>query len=377
MAVRKVLILGGYGNFGKRISESLSAIKGITIVIAGRSIKKADVLCEALSEKGALAELSAIAIDIHSSSFLYQLKTLAPDLVIHTGGPFQGQDYCVAKACIDIRSHYIDLADDRRFVCDITNLNDQAKDKDVLIVSGASSVPGLSSTVIDQLIKQFSSLEEIDFAIAPGNQAERGEATVRGILSYTGHPFNVLNDGQWIKRYGWMSARRLNFGKVIGRRWLANIDIPDLELLPKRYKGVKTVSFQAGLELPLLHLGMVFMALLAKIGLIKDWSIFTRLIFNASEIFKRLGTDTGGMQINLKGFDENNKPKAVKWILVAEKGIGPYIPTLSAIILAKKLIAGSIDARGASPCLGMYTLQEFDEEALPLGIYHYTEVEHG
>ena len=377
MAVRKVLILGGYGNFGKRIAESLSAIKGITIVIAGRSIKKAEALCEALSEKGALAELSAIAIDIHSTQFLYQLKTLAPDLVIHTGGPFQGQDYCVAKACIDIRSHYIDLADDRRFVCDITNLNDQAKDKDVLIVSGASSVPGLSSTVIDQLIKQFSSLEEIDFAIAPGNQAERGEATVRGILSYTGHPFNVLNDGQWIKRYGWMSARRLNFGKVIGRRWLANIDIPDLELLPKRYKGVKTVSFQAGLELPLLHLGMVFMALLAKIGLIKDWSIFTRLIFNASEIFKRLGTDTGGMQINLKGFDENNKPKAVKWILVAEKGIGPYIPTLSAIILAKKLIAGSIDARGASPCLGMYTLQEFDEEALPLGIYHYTEVEHG
>jgi saccharopine dehydrogenase-like NADP-dependent oxidoreductase len=377
MAVRKVLILGGYGNFGKRISESLSAIKGITIVIAGRSIKKADALCEALSEKGALAELSAIEIDIHSTQFLYQLKTLAPDLVIHTGGPFQGQDYCVAKACIDIRSHYIDLADDRRFVCDITNLNDQAKDKDVLIVSGASSVPGLSSTVIDQLIKQFSSLEKIDFSIAPGNQAERGEATVRGILSYTGHPFNVLNDGQWIKRYGWMSARRLNFGKVIGRRWLANIDIPDLELLPKRYKGVKTVSFQAGLELPLLHLGMVFMALLAKIGLIKDWSIFTRLIFNASEIFKRLGTDTGGMQINLKGFDENNKPKAVKWILVAEKGIGPYIPTLSAIILAKKLIAGSIDARGASPCLGMYTLQEFDEEALPLGIYHYIEVEHG
>ncbi|CCK77505.1 Saccharopine dehydrogenase [Oleispira antarctica RB-8] len=377
MAVRKVLILGGYGNFGKRIAESLSAIKGITIVIAGRSIKKAEALCEALSEKGALAELSAIAIDIHSTQFLYQLKTLAPDLVIHTGGPFQGQDYCVAKACIDIRSHYIDLADDRRFVCDITNLNDQAKDKNVLIVSGASSVPGLSSTVIDQFVNQFSSLEEIDFAIAPGNQAERGEATVRGILSYTGHPFKVLNDGQWVNRYGWMSARRLNFGKVIGRRWLANIDIPDLELLPKRYKGVKTVSFQAGLELPLLHLGMVFMALLAKIGLIKDWSIFTRLIFNASEIFKRLGTDTGGMQINLKGFDENNKPKAVKWILVAEKGIGPYIPTLSAIILAKKLIAGSIDARGASPCLGMYTLQEFDEEALPLGIYHYTEVEHG
>ena len=377
MAVRKVLILGGYGNFGKRIVESLSAIKGITVVIAGRNIKKAERLLEELSLIGVSAELKATKIDILSSQCLNDIQTIAPDLVIHTGGPFQGQDYAVAEACISIGCHYIDLADDRRFVCDITTLNDQAKDKDVLIVSGASSVPGLSSTIIDKFMGEYSIIEEIDFAIAPGNKAERGEATVRGILSYTGHPFKVLNDGKWLNRYGWMSARRLNFGKVIGRRWLANIDIPDLELLPKRYKGVKTVNFQAGLELPFLHLGMVFMALLAKIGLVKNWSILTRLIFNSSEIFKKLGTDTGGMQINLKGLDKNNKPKSVKWILVAENGVGPYIPTLSAIIIAKKLIKGEIDLRGASPCLGMYTLQEFDDEALPLGIYHHTEVDHG
>lgn len=377
MAVHNVLILGGYGNFGKRIVESLSAIKGITIIIAGRNIKKAEQLRDELFSKGISAELKTTKIDIHSLQFSNQIKILAPDLVIHTGGPFQGQDYSVAEACIAIGCHYIDLADDRRFVCDITTLNDKAIDQDVLIVSGASSVPGLSSTVIDEFMDQYSIIEEIDFAIAPGNKAERGEATVRGILSYTGHPFKVLNGGVWGDRYGWMSARKLDFGQVIGKRWLANIDIPDLELLPERYHGVKTVNFQAGLELPVLHLGMVFMALLAKIGLVKDWSVLTRLIFNSSEIFKRLGTDTGGMQINLKGLDENKKTKSIKWVLVAENGIGPYIPTLSAIIIAKKLISGEIDTRGASPCLGMYTLQEFDAEARPLGIYHYTEVSHG
>jgi saccharopine dehydrogenase-like NADP-dependent oxidoreductase len=377
MTVRKILILGGYGNFGKRIVESLSVIKGITIIIAGRNIKSAENLEAALSVKETAAKLQTTKIDINSTQFFNQIKTLAPDLVIHTGGPFQGQGYGVAEACIAIGSHYIDLADDRRFVCDITTLNDQAIKKEVLVVSGASSVPGLSSTVIDEFMEQYSVIEEIDFAIAPGNKAERGEATVRGILSYTGHPFKVLNAGEWVNRYGWMSARKLNFGHVIGTRWLANIDIPDLELLPERYLGVKTVNFQAGLELPFLHLGMVFMALLAKIGLVKDWSALTRLIFNSSEIFKSLGTDTGGMQINLKGLDKNEKSKSVKWGLVAEKGVGPYIPTLSAIIIAKKLIAGEIDTRGASPCLGMYTLQEFDEEARPLGIYHYTEFDHG
>ena len=175
-------------------------------------------------------------------------------------------------------------------------------------------------------------------------------------------------------RFGWMSARKMDFGKVIGQRWLANIDIPDLELLPKRYPSVKTVTFQAGLELTFLHFGMVFMAWLAKIGLVKDWSVLTKLIFNSSEILKGLGTETGGMQINLKGVDSNQRSKKIQWQLTTENGVGPYIPTISAIILAKKLIAGTLDKRGATACFGLYSLKEVDKEAKPLGVFHHTEV---
>jgi len=373
MAISRILVLGGYGNFGKRIVESLAVMDGVTILIAGRSIKKAEELRHDLSTKNENVQLEAIVVDICSPELLDELKSLSADLVIHTGGPFQGQSYRVPKACIAIGSHYIDLADDRRFVCDIISLDQQARESNVLVVSGASSVPGLSSTVIDSFVDEFSSLDEIDFAIAPGNQAERGEATVRGILSYTGHLFPVFHKNAWVDQYGWMSPRRLCFGDVIGKRWLANIDIPDLELFPKRYKPVNTVNFQAGLELPFLHLGMVLMALLAKVGLVKDWSILTRQICMCSELFGRLGTDVGGMQINLLGLDESLKPKKIKWILVAENGVGPFIPTISAIILAKKLITGCLDSIGATPCLGLYTLEEFDEEASALGIYHQTE----
>lgn len=376
-SVRRVLVLGGYGNFGKRISESLSVMRGIVIIIAGRNIKKAEGLCLELSSKGVNALLEPAVIDIEKSGFIEEITSLSPDLVIHTGGPFQGQSYVVPDACIAIGSHYIDLADDRRFVCDITSLNDQAKANNVLVVSGASSVPGLSSTVIDSFISQFSSLDEIDFAIAPGNRAERGEATIRGILSYTGHPFSVFYKGRWVNRYGWMSPRRLCFGGVVGKRWVANIDIPDLELFPEHYSPVASVKFQAGLELPFLHFGMVLMAFLAKIGLVKDWSEYTGPIFRSSEFFKRLGTDNGGMQINISGLNENKISKRIKWTLYAENGVGPYIPTVSAIILAKKLIAGSIKTRGATSCLGLYTLAEFDQEAVPLGIYHKTEVNIG
>ena len=190
MSCQRILILGGYGNFGKRITETLADTADITLIITGRRNAPAQRL-QAQLQNTARARLETAELDLHAAEFETQLAALKPDLVIHTGGPFQGQDYRVPRACITAGCHYIDLADDRRFVCDISQLDAEARAAGVLLVSGASSVPGLSSCVIAHYADQFSRLDDIDFAIAPGNQAERGEATVRGILSYTGHPIRV------------------------------------------------------------------------------------------------------------------------------------------------------------------------------------------
>ncbi|MDH4560814.1 saccharopine dehydrogenase NADP-binding domain-containing protein [Pseudomonas sp. BN411] len=368
----RVLILGGYGNFGKRIAESLGkAHAGLEIVIAGRSLEQATRLCADLAPGAApQACFEPARLDIDSPGFPSELAALAPNIVIHTSGPFQGQDYRVPRACIQTGAHYIDLADGRRYVCDIRALDDEAKERNVLIVSGASSVPGLSSTVIDHFRGGFSRLDAIDFAIAPGNKAEVGEATLKGILSYTGHPFPALDDGRWRDRHGWMDARRIDFGGSVGRRWLANVDIPDLELFPERYAGVRTVHFQAGLELPLLHHCMVAMAGLAKAGVVADWSPWAAAMLKARQPLMAFGTDIGGMRIELSGLGPDGRSKRLTWTLYAENGIGPYIPTLSAIILTNKLLRGEQAERGAMPCLGLFSLADFDAEAAPLGIYH-------
>lgn len=377
--MRRIVILGGYGNFGKRICETLAAFDSIELMVTGRDFTKAKNLCTQL-QASALASLQPCALNIDAEDFPARLTTLKPFLVIHTCGPFQQQDYRVPLACIAAGSHYIDLADDRRFVCDITSLDAAARAAGVALVSGASSVPGLSSCVIDHFLPYFllqsspqsSTLDEIDFAIAPGNKAERGMATLRAILSYTGHPLRVFKNGQWRTGFGWMSPRQMQFGKVVGERWLANVDVPDLELFPVRYAPVKTVNFQAGLELPVLHWGMVAMAWLAKKRWVTNWAPYTRFIMAASHLFNRFGTDVGGMQIHLRGKDHQQEAQHLVWTLVAENGVGPYIPTLSAIILTQKWLQAETITPGASACLGRYTLTEFDEWARRWGIYHYT-----
>lgn len=133
--MNKVLILGGYGNFGKRISTQL-AKSGFQIIVSGRDPKKATKLASELSAEG-------IAFDVNKD-LAKQLKTLKPKVVINPCGPFQNADYSVAKACIEHGVNYIDLADARDFVVGITELDIAAKKANVLVVSGASSVPGLS-----------------------------------------------------------------------------------------------------------------------------------------------------------------------------------------------------------------------------------------
>jgi len=373
MENKNIIILGGYGNFGKRITENLLYLKSITIFITGRSYEKASELCVLLAQKKPSIQLKPAQLDIQSTTFEQELADLKPFLVIHTGGPFQGQDYTVPKACIKTRSHYIDLADDRRFVCDINKLDSAAKENKVLLVSGASSVPGLSSTVVDHYLPQFEQLKIIDFAISPGNKAERGEATVRAILSYTGHPFKVLRNKQWLNVFGWGESRKKAFGGSLGSRWLANIDIPDLELFPSRYPSAETVHFQAGLEVTSLHHGMSLMSKMVQLKLVKNWAPLTKWIVKGSELLLSFGTNDGGMQMTLKGVGNNGQPLQIDWTLFAENGVGPYIPIISTIILAKKLINQSINKTGAMPCQGMYNLEEFDHYAQQWGIFHTEE----
>ena len=372
-STKKILVLGGYGNFGQLICDYLSKRPDIHLVIAGRNRGKAEKLSRALFIQGAKSTISTLTIDIHTRQLHQSLGRIRPDIVIHTCGPFQGQDYHVPDACIESGCHYIDLADDRHFVCDFNQLNDRSILNNVIAVSGASSVPGLSSVAIDHYADEFAILEEIKFCIAPGSNVDMGEATLKGILSGVGQAFECWEQGGYTQRYGWMDNHHEMLGQTLGTRWLANVDIPDLELFPVRYPGIKTVRFQAGHELGIVHLSITLMAILVKHGMIKHWDRFSSLLYKAGRFIKQLGTDSGGMVIQLTGTDKYERPQKIVWRLIAKSGEGPRIPTISAIILAEKILDGVLTMPGAYPCLGMFTFDEFLTIASAWSIYQEEE----
>jgi len=241
---------------------------------------------------------------------------------------------------------------------------------------GASSVPGLSSTVIDNYIHEFSRLDSIRSGINPGNKTARGLATVQSILSYAGKPVECFENGKWKTLYAWQNLQRKSFepwkgfSLVKGERWMSLCDVPDLELFPERYKnvGIQTVEFQAGLELSFLHLGTWLLSFLPRYGIIDNLKYYARPLKWISEKFIIFGSHAGGMYLEMKGLDLSGKEHQRKWFIVAEHGDGPSIPVVPAAVLTKKLAKGEITVTGAMPCLGFFNMSEFEEMAKGLDI---------
>ena len=140
-----VTVLGGYGIFGGRVAEALARDQICRVRIVGRSANiglnfahrvGAEFYPSMLDDRDALRR----AID---GSFL----------VIHAAGPFQGAVYHVAEQCIKAGAHYLDLADAREFVAGIGLLDDDARRRRLLVASGVSSTPAITSAMIAEPLK--------------------------------------------------------------------------------------------------------------------------------------------------------------------------------------------------------------------------------
>ncbi|MBG9389174.1 saccharopine dehydrogenase family protein [Caenimonas aquaedulcis] len=365
MSGYRVLVLGGYGFFGSRLVERLARQGGLHIFAAGRSGDKARASVEGLACAPATL-VEGIELDAMSGDFASSLAHLQPAAVVHCCGPFQGQDYRVAQACIAQGAHYIDLADARAFVAGISALHAAAEGARVLVTSGASSVPALSSAVVDALTRGMQSVDSIDIGISPGNRTERGLSTVRAILGYCGKRLETPSGNS---AWGWGTSYRHAYGHPVGRRFLSPCDVPDLALLPGRYAGAPSVRFGAGLELPFLHLGMNAMALMARWGIVRDWSAHAALLKRIADGFRHAGSDAGAMHVEVRGRSPEGDRTTRRWELLATHGDGPYVPTLAAAALVRQLATGHPPPIGAMRCMGLLSLDDFVREANGLHIH--------
>lgn len=352
----RVVILGGYGVFGGKLAQLLLR-DGIETVVAGRNEVTAKAFC---AEHGGTPAVLDKDNPSDIAGWLQQGCVL-----VDAVGPFQAySSYALAELAIKHRCHYLDLSDDAGFTAGITALDRAAKQAGVMICSGVSSTPALSSVIVDDLAQGFDEIDVIETTILPGNRAPRGLSVMRAILGQVGRPLRQWRGGAWIATPAWgkTSWHRLSKGP---RRPACAIGAPELELFPKAYHA-KSVLFRAGLELRSLHFGLAALGWLHRLRALPRLDRMTRFLHWVAKRFEPLGTDEGGMIVTVTGKGVGKEREARSWRFHIGAGRGPFVPAIPAKIMIGQLITGEITP-GARPALSAFTRSAVEQELTALG----------
>ncbi|MEJ8560099.1 hypothetical protein QTO30_01795 [Yoonia sp. GPGPB17] len=297
----------------------LLARDGHDVIVVGRNLTAARALA---------GEVGAMPLALDLSGDLGLLWDVLPEVVVDAAGPFHayGDDpYRLARACIAQGVHYLDLADDPRFCMEIAGLNAPARQAGVFALSGASSVPAISSAAVTALSAGADAIDCISSAILPGNRAPRGASVVRSILHQCGQPMSVPVDGQMVRVRSWSDRERCDLGKGLLRDGWA-IAVPDQGLFAQAF-GARTVAFRAGMELGIMNWALAaFSWMRSSWGwAVPDWLV--RLTLWGSRALWPFGTDVGGMSVSVI-LRKDGVWKRKSWRMIVKAGDGPFIPAV-------------------------------------------------
>jgi len=345
----RILIIGGYGVFGGRLTRMLADEEGLTLLVAGRSKAKAEAFCRSVTGRATVLPAS---FD-RDADLAAMIASLYPDIVVDAAGPFQeyGEaQYRVVEASLTAGVDYIDLADATDFVCGIDRFDREARERNRFVISGASTCPALTCAVVRHLATDLAGIVGIEAGIAPSPHARVGLSVISALTSYAGRPLRLLRDGQEVRSVALVDSRRHTIAppgtKPLDARLFSLVDVPDLKLLPQTWPELKSVWFGAGTAPAIQHRMFILLARLSSAGLLRSLTWLAPLLHWLRGL-ATWGADRGGMYVVVDGVDKGGAAVRRRWGLIAEGDDGPFIPTMAAAAIIRHCRDGRRPAAGA------------------------------
>jgi len=336
---RRVVVYGGNGFFGRIIVEELLRCTSARIEIASRTARYIEF-------PGYEYRVRFVKSDLHNEDSVRRTVAEA-DLAILAAGPFQGMPLTVLQACIAEGVPYIDVADDRDFVCRAYALVEtQTAPHGMLALIGCSVVPGLTSLLTRFAQATVPRIVQTKICISPGTQHPRGPGSFACLLSTVGEEFTAPTDGKQASVIGWTKPERVTFPPPMSNRTVYRVvDIADHFIQPK-YFQTQTVEFRIGSELRALNLLLTAVRRTKQIlPLFPRWLIPTGHAL--VQMFALVGSSAGGVMVEVTGYSGHERLRET-WAVLADEG-GERIPAIIPAIAASMVLHEEITGNGIVP----------------------------
>ena len=349
---KRILIVGASGSFGERIRRHIvqfsdaDAFAGVELWLTSRNQESVQSMVEETQKWVQNADkdipIHGVVLDI-TKNLNEKMRAIKPFAVLDLSGPFQFASYQLAEAALKVGAHILDLADARDYLMGYAPaLDDLARKNGVMALSGASSTPALSYSVVQHMVSEWQAVHNIAIAIMPGGKSKVGAAVLKAVLSYCGRPVAIWRNGKLDTARGWKHDKSFTLPNLRKRR-CSYVDTVDAELMGRDFKVKDSAGFYAGLESQLEQISIEAMS---KITAMVKKYLNVQLNLTRLEPILSLGrhlthpfnSASGGMVVAVDGFDDAGKAIARQWSLVAHSDHGPSIPIMAMAAGLKKLL---------------------------------------
>ncbi|ATB49098.1 saccharopine dehydrogenase family protein [Corallococcus macrosporus] len=259
-----ILVVGGYGQVGQEVVRILAPAFPGRVVVAGRSLDRA----EALSRHTG-AGTRARALDV-----------TAPDAVAHLAGValvvmcLDQQRPSFVEHCLRSGIDYVDVTASQASLAAFEQLSPLAAHTGSTAVLSVGVAPGLTQVLAARAVASLDSVEQLDLFVLLGGGDTHGAAAIAWTLENLAAPFDVYRQGQLHRVHGFQEGQWVHFpGEARPRRaWRFNF--PDQRTVA-RTLSVPTVSTWLCFDPP----GLTTLAALSVrwgLGRLLRWPLFRR-----------------------------------------------------------------------------------------------------
>ena len=268
MSQKPLLILGGYGITGRLLAGLLLQETDLQLILAGRSIQKAEEAAAELNRIYPGYRVSGACADASDAASLRRAFQGIDMVVVASSTAKYAKE--VASAALETGIDYLDIQYSTQKVRLLKSMQEEIEAAGRCFITDGGFHPGLPAVLVRYIAQHFDALEK---AVVGSVIKEdwRGLSLADGTLEELLEEINdfvplVYKAGRWKKAgmYGMLDALTLDFGREFGKQYCVPMFLEELRPLPESIPSLKETGFFVGgfnwfvdwLVLPLAAIGI-------------------------------------------------------------------------------------------------------------------------
>lgn len=312
--VKRVVVLGGLGQFGRTAVKQLRAM-GISAKIASRSAQ-AEIRIDAndpVSIRAVLAE---------------------GDLVVDAAGPFHLRSTALLDSAIEIGFDVVDINDNLTYAETVLARSERIARAGIRVLSSASSVSAVAAAIVRQSGVR-TPVRATGF-IVPGSRHTANAGSALSLLQSVGRPVRALREGELRTVRGWAEARRFVMPEPVGPIRGRLFETADSVYLPRIWPSLREVDTYVDTNTPgvdtLLRLG-------GRCPRIRR--LLERWVRLGTWTSRQIGSTAGGLGYEIEGADGE-----IKRFAVLSGKSGSLTAVAPAVLATRAIVEGRFEGRG-------------------------------